>query len=227
MTNHLKSLAAPRTWDLSRKSNTFTLNPDSCGHPLSLCMPVGTLIRQLGLATTAKEARHILNTQEVLLDGKKIKKQDLAVGLMDVLSFPGIKKSYRMLLNKNGILELIQIDENESKIKPCKIKNKTSWKGKIQLNLSDGRNIIVDKNEYKTGDSLIVEVPKNNIKEHLGFTKGSTITVIGGKNSGSVGKVDRIEQNKVFYEDNNGEMKETVKKYVYVIGKEKSEIKLL
>ncbi len=224
--NHLKTIAAPRTWKLNRKKSTFTLKPNPSGHRMELCMPLGTLIRQLGFASTAKEARHILNTQEVLLDGKKVKSQDMAVGFMDVVGFPAVKKWYRMHLNSSRFLEMIEIDQKEAAIKPCKIKNKTTLKGKIQLNLSDGKNILVEKSDYKTGDSILIEVENNKIRDHFPLTKGCSIIVTSGKNTGSIGKIERIEQNKVFYKDNKGEVKETVKKYTYVIGKEKPEIKL-
>ncbi|MEM3126911.1 MAG: 30S ribosomal protein S4e [Candidatus Woesearchaeota archaeon] len=226
MKNHFKTLATPRTWRINRKKKVFVIRSFPSGHPVFLSMPISIAIRQLGFAETAKEARYILNKQEVLVDGKRIKKQKFAVGFLDVLSFPLIKKWYRMTLNKKGLLELISIDEKESTIKPCKIKNKTALGGKVQLNLSDGKNVLVDKDSYKRGDSVLLNLQNNSIISHLPFTKGASIIIMNGKNIGHVGTIERIDANKILYKDKEGEIKETAKSHAYVVGKEKPEISL-
>ena len=74
--------------------------------------------------------------------------------------------------------------------KLSKIKDKTFVKNKVQLNMHDGRNIIIDKNDYKTGDVLVLE--NNSIKQVLKFKKDSTVIITGGNNIGNVGKIHDI-----------------------------------
>ena len=59
------------------------------------------------------------------------------------------------------------VNEKESSLKLCKIKGKNLMKGKINLNLHDGRNIITDNKEIKVGDSVLIELPAQKINQHL------------------------------------------------------------
>jgi len=48
-----------------------------------------------------------------------------------------------------------QSRKSDAEWKLCRIQNKTIVKGKkVQLNLHDGKNKLVEKDEYKTGDVL-------------------------------------------------------------------------
>ncbi|MEK9695427.1 MAG: hypothetical protein VW270_06650, partial [Candidatus Poseidoniales archaeon] len=71
--------------------------------------------------------------------------------------------------------------------KVCRIEGKTTVKGgKTQLNLHDGRNILVDNaSEYKTGDSLKLGLPDQNIIQHIKFGEGTRCYLIGGVHVGS------------------------------------------
>ena len=105
------------------------------------------------------------------------------------------------------------------------IKNKKSVGKKIQLNLSDGRNILVDKDAYKTKDSLIVELPEQKIADHLPFTKGAMILLTGGRHMGTVGNVESIEGNTLVFKTGS-EVYETTKDHAFVVGKEKPAVSI-
>ena len=97
--------------------------------------------------------------------------------------------------SRNG-LELKDINENESKVKLCRIKNKTITKNGItQLNLHDGSNVLIDAKdaeEYSTNDTLVIELPKKKIKKCLKFKKGNNAVVVHGRRSGDFGKIEDI-----------------------------------
>ena len=59
------------------------------------------------------------------------------------------------------------LSAEEAAWKICRIEGKTTIKGgKTQLNLHDGRNIIVeDAQAYSTGDSLKLGLPEQNVLE--------------------------------------------------------------
>ena len=106
-----------------------------------------------------------------------------------------------------------------------KIAEKTKLKGKTQLNLSEGNNIVVDKDDYKTADTLVLAVPKNTIKKTIKFQKNALIYLTGGKHVGDVGTIDDIKLNKITYKLGKG-VYETLKKYAFVIGEDKPVIKI-
>jgi small subunit ribosomal protein S4e len=146
---------------------------------------------------------------------------------MYVLSIPKLKKNYRILIDKKGRLVSVEIDEKEAKIKLAKIKNKTLVKKQIQLNLSDGRNILAEKPESKVGDTLVFEIPSQKIISSLKFEKGAIICLFAGKHAGQIGKVEDIKENKLIFKNNAGQNIETLKGYAFVIGKEKPLIKII
>ena len=138
---------------------------------------------------------------------------------------------FRMIA-KEGKLKLIEINTAQTKHKICKIKNKTVLKGnKIQLNLHDGRNIIADKKEYKSGDTLMITLPEQKIENHFKLDKGSLVLITGGKYVGTIGTISElttvrgIESNKAVVES-EGKSYKTLKDYVFVIGKDKPAIAL-
>ena len=180
----------------------------------------------LHLAETGKEAKSIIKKGEILVDGKPRKDHAYPVGLFDVVFIPKLNECYRVVPTSYG-LDLLKINKEESNLKICKILNKTTLKGgKTQLNLNDGKNIIVTEDVYKTNDSLLIEVPSLKIVQHIPLEKGCTGIVVKGKNSGKVCVVDKVYKGE-FRKPARvlckiGEEKiETLLDYLIVLGKEK------
>jgi small subunit ribosomal protein S4e len=226
MKKHIKRPAIPKSWPIKRRGIVFVARPRPGPHSFKLGLPLKLVLRDiLGKGKTAKEVRKILHDKEILVDGVRRKDSNFPVGIMDVIETKKGEEAYRVLLNK-GKINLIKIDKKEYNIKPCKIKGKSKVNGKTQLNLYDGKNIIVEKDEYKTGDTIVISLPKHEIKEHIKFEKGCLIYLIGGKHSGDIGKIEDIISNKITYKRDSGEIIETLKKYVFVMGKDKTSISL-
>lgn len=229
---HLARLNMPRTWPLARKEKQFVTRPMS-GHPFDMCIPLNSIIKEmLGYVKTAKEAKIILDSGNVIVNKTIRKDPKLGVGLMDVLEFPKLKTQFRMLLNKQGKLMLHPINEAEANLRPYKIINKTVVTGnKIQLNLDSGLNMLVKDNKYKTGDTLVIGLGKNEITEHLPLEKGAKLYITSGNKASAVGELESIKKFKGIHPDNivftsDGQMFETRKAYAFVIGKSKPIISL-
>ena len=148
---------------------------------------------------------------------------------MDVITIPKMNLAYRMLLTDKGKLTLVPIDEAEAAWELCKIENKTVVKGgKIQLNLSGGRNIVLDKNDYKCGDSLKVAFDGQKVMEHYPLQDGSVVFIKEGSQAGAVKTVKSLEtvrgsaSNLVMFTDGS----ETVARNCFVIGTQTAAIKL-
>ena len=230
--SHLKRLLAPKYWKINKKEFTWTVSPSPGPHKKSECIPLLIIVRDiLKIVDTAKEAKSIISRGEILVDGKPRKNYKYPTGLFDVISIPKIGKYYRIVPYKNGF-KLVEIPEAESKLKILKINNITAVKGgKFQLNLNDGKNILVEKKNYSTGDSILVEVPSLKIIKHLPLKKGSLVVATKGRMSGRIGRVEEIKEGKFktpakLICDIEGKKVEVLKEHAIVVGEEKPEISL-
>ncbi|MEM5870070.1 MAG: 30S ribosomal protein S4e [Candidatus Aenigmatarchaeota archaeon] len=228
----LKRLLAPEFWKIPKKKTTWTVSPSPGPHKKFECIPLLIIVRDiLGLAETGKEARSIIKKGEILVDGKPRKDPGYPVGLMDVISIPKLNKNYRIVPFTKG-LKLVEISEDEAKLKLLRIRNKKMTKGaRLQLNFHDGKNLFVEKDIYKTGDSVLVELPSLKIIDHLKLEKGALGVILKGKNAGKLGKAIEIistrtqEPKKVACEV-EGEKVNVIFDYFFVVGKESPVIKV-
>lgn len=230
MTNDMKRLTAPRSWPVPRKTNAWIAKPSPGPHGVGESMPVVVVLRDLlKLADTAKEAKRILHNKEVLVDGRVVTDYEFPVGLMDVVSIPKLGQHYRMMLDRNGKFRLVKLAEGRQAWKLCRIEGKTTVQGgKTQLNLHDGRNLLVAKDSYKVGDVLKIEVPSQKILDSYKVAKGSTAVIIGGSNVGELAVIEEYVvrrttgPNMVKFKDG----KLTVKENVFVVGAKGPEVEL-
>jgi len=224
---HLKRIAAPKTWPIKRKGITFITRPLPGKHSLRLGMPINVVMNSLLNTTkTTRETEKVLYNKEVLIDGRKVKDKKTITGFMDVISIPILKENYRMSIDEKGWIFAVSIDEKESKIKVCKIEGKSIVKGKTQLNLSDGRNMLTQKNDFKVGDSIVISVPEQEIKEHIKFDKGAMVILLYGKHTGKIGNVIDIKSKTILCKTSDNDEFETIKDGLFVIGKDKPAVKI-
>ena len=219
----MKRLAMPRSWPLPRKTSIWVTKAAPGAHTLELCMPVVVVIRDiLGYAKSTREVRHILHNNLVSIDGRICKDSRRGVGFMDVLTLG--EENYRCIVDQKGILRYRQISKKEAETKVCRINGKTTVKGgKTQLHLHDGRNILTeDAGEYNTGDSLVLALPSQEIKEHIRFSDGIKCYLTGGAHVGEFAEVSEYivkrssMPNEVQFADFG-----TVMSNVFAIGKQK------
>lgn len=223
----LKRLLVPRFWKVPKKINTWAVSPRPGPHPKFESIPLQVILRDiLKVAETGKEAKTIIKKGEIFVDGRARKDHAFGVGLMDAIAIPKIKKYFRIVPTDKGLI-LKEISEKESKTKLCRIEDKTILKkGKVQLNFHDGRNLLVSKDIYKTGDSLLLELPEQKIAQHVKLENGSMVLIIKGKKSGKLVEVKEIlvsrskEPNRVICKLDNQSI-EVLKDYVFVVGKDK------
>ena len=220
--SHMKRLTMPRSWPLPRKSSVWIQKPNPCGHPLDLCMPMGVILRDvLGVAQNRREAKKILHSKLVKVDGAIETDIGRGVGLMDVLTVGDV--SYKCVLDTNGKLRYRTIPAKEATTKICRVTGKTTIKGaKTQVHLHDGRNLLFDENpEYKTGDSLVISLPDQEVKSYHKFEEGSIAYLTGGNHIGELATVRgqdikrSSKANEVQFDDFG-----TISDYVFIISSE-------
>jgi len=240
---HLKRKPAPKFWPIHRKEFVWTVKPKPGPHSTSSCLPLMLIVRDiLGFAKTRKEAKTIISQGKVMVDGKVQRDELFPVGLMDVISIPEVKKTYRVLPSKKG-LTLHPIEKDEVGFKLCRIENKTIVDGgHVQLNLHDGRNILIrvkdpkkpEEDVYRTMDTLKISIPNQEVIGHMKLVKGASAIIIGGKNVGKHGKIVDIEERLgqkrrkllVTTEDAEGKRFQTTLDFVFVTGDAEHSISL-
>ena len=215
---HLKRIAAPKTWPIKRKQNVWITRQNPGPHTSKTSISLNTVFKDLLKYTkTTRETKRIFNDGKILVNQKPRKDIDFPLGVLDVLSLP-TGENFRLLYNQIGRFVLKPIKKEEAEILLYKIKNKTVLKNKkIQLNFSDGTNLLVPKNEYSVGDTVVVE--KGKIKSHINLGDSSVVYVIGGKHIGLVGELKKSENN--YLVKAKKDSFSVLKEHIFVIGKEK------
>jgi small subunit ribosomal protein S4e len=230
MSKHIKRMAAPSNWPVSRKTSYWVTKPRAGPHGVKESMPLLSVVRDmLKLCDNSREARFIIGSRQVSVDGKVVTDYKYPVGLMDVVTIQKTKQSYRMLVDYKAKLKLVQIEDQEKDWKLARIDNKTViTKGKIQINLHDGRNLLLPKDQYKTGDVLKIELPTQKVMKAYKLEKGNLVLLIGGSHPGTVQTIESYDikrgssSNIVTFKEGFS----TVKENVFVVGEKSPEIKV-
>ena len=230
---HMLRMSVPASWQIARKTNVFVTRPNCGPHKMDKCLPVSVILKEkLKYTRTTVETKKVLNNKEILVNKKIVKSEKEQIGLFDVLEIPKMKESYRMLFNKNGQLTLAKISGEETGIRVCKIIAKRTIKNKkTQLNLDDGTNLIVAKDDYNLGDSVVVTLPERKPKSTLKLEKGAAVYMIGGDNVGVLGHVEEIApgtatKKSIITVKTKKDTFHTRTDYAFVVGKDKSVISL-
>ena len=196
--NKMKRLAAPRSWDISRKSVRFVHKPTPGPHSISGSYPLAVVVRDLAsLASVSKELKLMMKHGKVLVDGTERKALGFPVGLFNVVSVPLEGVDYRLVPSPKG-LSLARVSSEEAKTKLCSIYRKTKVKGgHIQYGLNDGRSMIDDALDLSPGDAVLIEVPSQKVLGQAKLAKGSLGLVLTGDRAGQLGKIADVKKGTV------------------------------
>ncbi len=194
MKRHMKRLAAPKTWPIKRKGKQRFITRPYLRAPFLISLPLTIVLRDLlGIAYNNKEVEYLVRNKKVLINGKPRKNGKFLVTLFDVISFPQINKNYRLIIEKNKKINVVEIDESETDKKIIKIIRKQKVKGgKIQLTGLDSTNILLDNTNLKVGDSIIYNLKTKQIEKELPLTEGKYVYFYKGSNIANMGKIKKI-----------------------------------
>jgi small subunit ribosomal protein S4e len=232
MTFRLKRRAAPRAWTVPRKGTKWLKRPSPGPHAQDQSIPLLLVLRDLRhVVASAREARILLRSGVVRVDGKVARDLDRGLGLMDTLSLAApMDAHYRVVKDRRGKLVLVAIPAAEATVKIGRVRFKHAVKGgRVEVTLHDGRNLLAPAaTPYHVGDSVKLEVPAQKVVEHLPLAPGSLAYVAGGSHVGQLARVERVEvrnssqPNLVHFKEGFS----TIKEYVYVVGQTAPEVTL-
>lgn len=228
MKDHLKRLAAPSTWPITKKGLKWIKRPYPGSHSFEHGLTMDTFLKDmLRIAKSSREVRVILNHKEVLVNGRRVKEVKFMVGLFDVIELKEAKETYRIMIDMKG-LKVHPISGDETKLKPARVAGKTLLgKDKVQINLGDGRNLLLKKDDYAVGDTLFIDLTNGKVAHHIKLEGGSLIMLISGKHVGMTGSVVEVSGGTIVVEREDKTRFETKKGYAFAIGKEKPLLALL
>lgn len=217
---HLKRIGAPRTWPIARKEATFITRPNPGMMSLEFSISISTLLTKLTkTCKNKKEVKRLLTFSEVLVYGVRRKDDKFPVSFGSTISI--INKDYfRMSITEKGKLFVKAIPAKEATLKLVKIKNKIQSRKGLQIIFSDGRTLLNPKTKLKTGDSVLLTLPKQKIEKIIPFKKGSIVFFMKGSHKGKTAIIDSIEKDVLKFESNK-KLTETKKDYAIAIGLDK------
>ncbi len=236
---HITRFEAPWFLKVSKKEYKWVVRANPGPHPKLKAIPLAILVRDyLGYAKTLKEAKRIISTGLVYVDGRPRKDYKYPVGLMDVIYVLRAEKYYRMVPDTKRVIVPVEISKDEASFKLVRIVNKTTVKGgRIQLNLEDGRNVLLTPEEaknYSTYDTLKIEIPNQTILGKFELAQGNYAVIVGGRNVGAHGRITeiklaafkRLKYSIVTLTDSSGKEIRTNMMNVMAVGKEAPVVKL-
>ena len=187
---HLKRQEVPRKWPIPRKGSVYVVRPNS---NLENGIPVLVVLRDMiKVAQNRKEVKRAIHLRQILVNEKPVTDDKRAVSLFDVITIVPTKKHYVIELSKNRKFEAKEIEGNKSGSKVVKVIGKKILKQKkIQLNLSDGSNILSDK-DYKINDSIVINLKDKKVGKHLSMKENANVVIFDGKHAGENGKIEKI-----------------------------------
>ncbi|MEM1620233.1 MAG: 30S ribosomal protein S4e [Fervidicoccaceae archaeon] len=236
-TRHLKPYAAPSFWPIPVKERPWTVKPSPGPHSANSSIPLLLVVRDLlGYATSAREARRIISSGLIRVDGVARKDYKFPVGPMDVIQVVPEHRFYRVIPDPTKFLKIVEVGEDEASIKPLKIVDKTTVKGgHIQLHLMDGRNVLIRVSDprkpvedvYETRGTLVIKLPSQEIVDYIPLQVNNYGLIMAGRNVGKHGRIAeirRLEKRKggevTLVDDKNTTLRSLID-YVLVVGRER------
>jgi|WetSurMetagenome_2_1015567.scaffolds.fasta_scaffold355841_2 small subunit ribosomal protein S4e len=195
-------------------------------HKKSESIPLVDVVRGLGYVDNAREARKIIVGKLVQVDGEACKDMNFGVGLMGVVSMPLIKKHYRVLPAKKGLV-LKETSAKDAKIKLCRVIGKTVLpKGAIQVTFHDGYTMKTDK-KMSVNDTVVFELPERKATETIPYAAGNQALVFKGRHSGDNGQIKDVVAGMASSKSLTtiGDF-QTLTEYIIVTGKDKPQVEL-
>jgi len=223
-TKHLKRIASAKSVPITdKKETTWMTKPAPGPHPAKYCMPLGVLLRDiLKIAPTLREVRQILCGRMLEVDGIIRTDEKFPIGFMDIISFPKAGKQYRIEVDSKGRLIPHEITKEAASHKIVRVVRKhTVPGGRLNLTFHDGKNLLGD-NHVRVGDSVVLSLPKAEMKAHLKREIGARCLIMEGKHAGSIVTLKEIierkggKPNEALVSHDEAEFI-TVEKYLFVV----------
>lgn len=223
---HLKRINAPKHWLLDKLSGVWAPRPSPGPHKLRECLPIVLMLRnRLKYALTAREVKMIVSARHIRVDGKVRTDTKFPCGFMDVVTINRTGEHFRLIYDTKGRFHLTRIPVSDANWKLLKVKKKAiGSRGIPYIVTHDGRTIPYPNPAVKINDTIQYDFIKGKIEKIFPFDLGTVIMVVGGRNVGRVGVLEKMEKHPgafdiVYIRDKSDHVFATRKSNVFIIGK--------
>jgi small subunit ribosomal protein S4e len=218
---HMTSLAAPKFFGIQRKAHKYISKPNAGRHTLDRSLSLLLLLKKLGFAGTTAEAKKIISSGIVTLNGRKMSEPKFPVGLSDTIEVKG--KAYRISIDHLARVAFDEVKKADHDSQLYRVIGKyMARKGQIMLKLHDGRTVKSD-NKVKVNDSVIID-SNDVVKKVLRLDVGAECFIFSGVHVGTNGKIKAITpgtaktEASVVISPKSGDEFETIVKNVMIVG---------
>jgi len=216
-----KALSAPKAMFIKRKTKYWAVRAKAGPHKRDAAVPLGIVLRDyMMIAQNLKEAKYLLNNDEVKVNGVARRDYQFPVGIFDTVDIAKQNSFNRMVLDKRGRLVLKALKKASTQ-KVCKVAHKHVVAKGIQITTDDGRTII--GTYAKIGDGLLVKIPEGKVEKVLPLKEGAMIYITKGVHCSQKAKVKgfvegTLKRAKLVKFEMKGKEYETTADSVVVIG---------
>jgi small subunit ribosomal protein S4e len=188
---HIKRLAVGQYPKVSRKTSTYLAKPRPGRHNLENSVALLVVLRdKLGIAANSKEAKRIVVTGQIEVNGAKVLDEKYPVGFGDVIRLKPTGEAYHVGVGKKGAISVEKAGKEAART--LKVIGKYAAKGNIVMaRLLDGTILEAGK-DVKVNDSVVLD--KGAIKKTLKFEEGAKCLVIRGTHSAETGTIKEISK---------------------------------
>ncbi len=185
---YLKRQNIGKFWPVARKGTKYL---SVSTHNKKDSIPLVVVMREvLGIVRTKKELKKILNEKQIKINNKEIREANYPICLFDILSFSD--KNYQAMLSDKKKMIFKEVSGKDAEIKVFKVLGKKLLeKGKVQVNLMNGKNILL-KDDVRVGDSVVYNFKDKKVEKIIKMEKGNQGFVVKGKHAGHKGEIDNI-----------------------------------
>ncbi len=217
----MASLAAPKYFGIQRKAHMYIAKPNAGRHTLDRSVSLMLTLKKLGFAESTSEAKKIISSGIVSLNGRKMSEPKFPIGLGDTIEVKG--KAYRLSIDHLARVAFDEVKKPDHDSQLYRIIGKyKAREGQIMLRLHDGR-IVKSDNKAKVNDSVIVD-SKGTVKKILHMDVGAECFVFSGVHVGTNGKIKTItpgnekREASAVISPKTGDEFETIIKNVMIVG---------
>ena len=189
---HMKRLAVGPYSKVSRKVAAYLAKPRPGRHSLGNSVALLVILRdKLGVVANSKEAKRVIVTGQVEVNGRRVVDERYSVGFGDVIKLRPTGDVYSIGVGKKGAISVEKAGKDAS-ARTLKVIGKYAEKGnKIMARLLDGTVLEAGK-DVLVNDSVILE--NGAVKKTLKFEKGAKCLVIKGTHASETGTIKEISK---------------------------------
>ncbi len=188
---HVKRLAAPKYLHIGRKVNAYVTKPNPGRHTLDSSIAISTVLKEkLGVASSAREARRILKSSSVEVNGKVVRDSRYPLGFGDVIHFKPSKETFTIGVGNRGAVKVEKLEGKEH-ARVFKVIGKYLAKGnKEMIRLHDG-TVMASSKGVNVNDS--VHLKEGKVHDVIKLQKGARCLVINGLHATESGTISEIK----------------------------------